>query len=632
METIDGILQAAHAGESSDWEFKSAAGGFPGSLWETYSAMANTEGGTIVLGANERDGRVKLDGLSKAQAERYRQDLWNTVRNRGKVSVDLLQERDVEVVGLDSGYLLSLRVPRAGRSQRPVFLNAQPLGNTYRRRHEGDFRCTEEEVRRMFADADLTPPDHRVLRGFSIQDLDPVSLAQYRQRLRAAKGEHPWLGLDDQALLEKLGGWRQDRETGLTGLTLAGLLMFGKSLAIGDPLAAPRFQVDYREKLDPTVRWTDREHPDGTWEGNLFQFYQRVWPKLIRGLPVPFQLVGGQRRDETPVHEALREAFVNALVHADHSAPGGVVVERYPDRFVFENPGILLVSREQFWRGGFSECRNKALQQMFFMMGGGDRAGSGVDKIRAAWKTQHWRAPILEERAEPDRLRLTMPMISLIPEETLDYLRNGFGEKVVRELSQDEVQALATAHLEGGVSNARLQELLDAHSFDISRMLVGLCERGFLLSDARRRWTRYRIAEPSQSGEAECSDAKETNLALKSARLSLSDTSLAPNPPDSSPKNDEEGFRLSLEEIAAPVAQTSRAKPEVVRNTILLLCSDQFLPITDLASLLHRNGRVLRTNYLSPMLNEGLLRRRFPDDPNHPQQAYKTAQPTPTDS
>jgi ATP-dependent DNA helicase RecG len=154
----------------------------------------------------------------------------------------------------------------------------------------------------------------------------------------------------------------------------------------------------------------------------------------------------------------------------------------------------------------------------------------------------------------------------------------------------------------------------------------------FLLSDARRRWTRYRIAEPSQSGEAECSDAKETNLALKSARLSLSGASLAPNPPDSSPKNDEEGFRLSLEEIAAPVAQTSRAKPEVVRNTILLLCSDQFLPITNLASLLHRNGRVLRTNYLAPMVKEGLLRRRFPDDPNHPQQAYKTAQPTPTDS
>lgn len=61
------------------------------------------------------------------------------------------------------------------------------------------------------------------------------SLAQYRKRLRASKGEHPWLSLDDQALLEKLGGWRTDRESGKSGLTLAGLLMFGKSEALRAP-------------------------------------------------------------------------------------------------------------------------------------------------------------------------------------------------------------------------------------------------------------------------------------------------------------------------------------------------------------------------------------------------------------
>src|SRR5690606_13588212 len=106
------------------------------------------------------------------------------------------------------------------------------------------------------------------------------------------------------------------------GLTLAGLLMFGRSEALRDPAATPRFMVDYREKMSPDVRWTDREHPDGTWEGNLFQSYQRVWPKLIRGLAVPFKLEDGQRKDETLVHEALREAFVNALIHADHSVAG----------------------------------------------------------------------------------------------------------------------------------------------------------------------------------------------------------------------------------------------------------------------------------------------------------------------
>lgn len=629
--TINDVLQAVHVGENSDWEFKSAAGGLPGSLWESYSAMANTDGGTLVLGVSEKDGQARLDGLSAELAERYQRDVWSTVRNRGKVSVDLLRETDVQVLPCDTAFLVLIQVPRARRSQRPIYLNAQPLNNTYRRRHEGDFRCTEDEVRRMFADAEQTPADYRVLTGFGLADLDAPSLTQYRQRLRAAKGEHPWLALDDQALLEKLGGWRLDRESGNCGLSLAGLLMFGRSEALRDPAAIPRFMVDYREKMSPDVRWTDREHPDGTWEGNLFQFYQRVWPKLIRGLAVPFKLEDGQRKDETPVHEALREAFVNALIHADHSVAGGVVVERYPDRYAFENPGTLLVSREQFWRGNLSECRNKALQQMFFMIGGGERAGSGVDKIKTGWRSQHWRAPHLETSDRPDRVRLTLPTVSLIPNETVAFLRDYVGEAKWSALSQSELQILATAYGESEVSNARLQEVLDDHPADISRMLRSLCERRLLTSYARGRWTRYELRvvtniyhefpvdsslkARSSSPKAPSSSPKEVAAAV-SRSLSAADSELKLRHP-------EEWKRL--EALAAPVALSRRNGPAQVQAAVIRLCAEHFLGLVALAELLGRQPDSLRNRYLTPMVRKGQLIRRYPTDPNHPQQAYKAA-------
>ncbi len=606
-DLLDRILEAARVGETTDWEFKSAKGGFPGSFWETYSAMANSEGGVVVLGVSERDGAANLDGLTTEQVSRYQKMLWDGLNNRGKVSANLMESNHVEAVDVGGTALLVIRIPRATRTQRPVYVGTNPFGSTYRRRHEGDYRCNDAEVRRMLADADELPPDHRILSGFSLEDIDSPSVAQYRQRLRTVKGEHPWLALPDRELLERLGGWRRDRTTAAEGLTLAGLLMFGKDQAIRDPDAAPNYFVDYREKLDPHTRWTDRIYPDGTWEANLFQFYSRVWSKLAAGLPTPFQLEGAMRRDVTPAHEALREAFVNALIHADYGGAGGVVIERYPDRFLVENPGTLLVSVEQYLAGGVSECRNKALQQMFLMIGGGERAGSGADKIRAGWRAQHWRAPRLEVRAEPDRVRLTLPMISLIPADTLDRLRRMFGARI-DALAPPELQALATADVEGAVSNTRLQELLTNHPVDITRMLARLCEQGLLVSDNRRRWTTYRLA----GGPAEPSlfDAGgSSHLGRDSSHLGSDSSHLADR-------------HTQLRAIAATVAGKRKAPTAEVRAAILALCRERYLTADVLADLLNRTAPNLRNRYLSPMIRDGLLKLRYPESPNRPDQAY----------
>ena len=196
------------------------------------------------------------------------------------------------------------------------------------------------------------------------------------------------------------------------------------------------------------------------------------------------------------MHEALREAVVKALVHADHRGQGGVVIERYPDRIELSNPGSLLVSRVQLLQGGVSECRNKSLQLMFQLIGGGNKAGSGMDKIRAGWRAQHWRSLRLEESLQPDRVKLVLPMISLIPDEVDLALRARFGD-LFTKLDKTAVQAVVTAQVEGSVTNSRMQEITGEHSKDITGVLQSLVRDGLLTQQNQRRWASYRVAEDS---------------------------------------------------------------------------------------------------------------------------------------
>lgn len=614
--SIDDILTAASIGEGDDWEFKSAKGGLPGSLWSTYSAMANTEGGTIVLGVSEYTGAVKLDGLPLAHAQHLHKELWDLLHNRNKVNSNVLQPDDIKVITRGSAAFVAMRVPRATRTQRPIHLGANPLGNTWRRYHEGDYKCSDAEVRRMLADAEDIRPDQRILDGFTLDDLDTASIEQYRQRFRAMRPEHPWLSLANKELLEQLGGWRKDRESKLEGITLAGLLMFGKDTVIREPGATPNYFVDYREKLDPATRWTDRIFPDGTWQANLFQFYHRVWPRLAAGLPTPFKLEGSQRKDDTSAHESLREAFVNALVHADYLGEGGIVIERYPDRFEFNNPGILLVSLEQFRKGGVSECRNKQLQKMFLMLGYGEQAGSGVERIRNGWREKHWRIPFISIRNKPDRVILTLPMVSLIPAETLVELKQSFGQ-VIDTLKPVELQALATAHLEGSVSNGRLQELVQDHRFDITKALQHLCELELLSSDNKRRWTTYRLPDKVGSNMPDKPllgqpDDTSDNQATATADPNSNMPDKGPDMPDKD--------RVMPD---SPKRRTRRS-PELTTTRILELCQGRYLTAKELADHLGKNDRYISNNFIYPLVKKGRLRPKFPGS-KRKDQSYTTA-------
>lgn len=297
------LYSTIQQGERISLECKKAKNEIPKSVWETYSSFANTLGGDILLGVEE-------DFTAKTPSERFtitgvenpskiKTDLWNTL-NSEKVSFNLLVDSDVTETEIDGKTVICIHVPQANFTKRPVYINGNPIKGSFRRNHEGDYHCTEEEVRAMMRDANAEGNDSLLVEYYNMDDIDPESLSQYRTEFRVLNSGHTWNNLDDKDFLKQLGGYVIDRRSGKEGLSLAGLLMFGKGLSIRERFA--NFRMDYVDMshLVGDERYHDRLTYDGRWENNMYQFFHLVNSKLTMDLPRPFKLKGIRRVDDTP--------------------------------------------------------------------------------------------------------------------------------------------------------------------------------------------------------------------------------------------------------------------------------------------------------------------------------------------
>ena len=131
-------------------EAKEALGGLPESLWETYSAFANAQGGVILLGVGENpDHSFRI--LELLDPEGLLEEFWAILRNPEYVSVNLLKEEDVQILREEGKCIIAIFVPEAPPEQKPVHLLRDPWRHSYRRVGEADKRCSREEVEQMLA-------------------------------------------------------------------------------------------------------------------------------------------------------------------------------------------------------------------------------------------------------------------------------------------------------------------------------------------------------------------------------------------------------------------------------------------------------------------------------------------------
>lgn len=286
---------------------------------ETYSSFANTDGGVILLGIEEHlretDFGRRFTFSSVKNPKQRIKDFWNTI-NSDKVSSNILVDADIGICVVRGAAIIWIRVPQADHRQRPVYINGNPMKGSFKRNHEGDFHCTEDEVKAMFRDASDSGNDGGLLVNYTMDDIDPNSLRSYRIEFEHRNPDHVWNGVDDETFLRNMGGYAIDRNTEKGWLTTAGLLMFGKGVAIQERFDNIRMNYIDKSNLLPGSRWSDRITYDGTWENNLYNFMRQVMPRLVSDLKRPFRLEGMVRVDDTPVHKAIREAVVNMITRS----------------------------------------------------------------------------------------------------------------------------------------------------------------------------------------------------------------------------------------------------------------------------------------------------------------------------
>ena len=293
-------------GENKEIEFKEAKRKLPKSLWETYSSFSNSWGGIIVLGIkeNKEDKIYNVEGIDNVNS--IFQNFWNTINNKDKVSSNILNDNNIKLVKLRNKNIIVINIPSANRKQKPVYINGNPLKGTYKRLYDGDYKCTEEEIKTMISESLDKSKDEIIIEEYDINNINQDTLENYRKRFRVHKGDlHEWNSLSNKEFLYMIKAI--DRKT--NKLTLAGLLMFGNVRDIVEEI--PSYFLDYREINDiKTERWSNRitSSEDEGWSGNLWDFFNKIVNRLTSDIDIPFALDKDMMRiEDTDVHKSVRE-------------------------------------------------------------------------------------------------------------------------------------------------------------------------------------------------------------------------------------------------------------------------------------------------------------------------------------
>ena len=474
--------------EVTEIEAKSAAGGLPRSIRSTVSAFANTSGGVIILGIDEKAGFATNDVLDPSKMA---SDLVSMLSEEFEPPVRGL----VNPMEFDGCTLVVAEIPALPFDQRPCYYKGAGMsGGSWTRTGASNRKLSAYEVQIMLASRGQPRNDERAVEGTSFDDLDPDTVERLIARMRATRAV-AFGGLDNTDLLRRCGVLTEGNSGGQV-LTLAGLLALGKFPQQWFPqlnLTFVHYPGDHVAGVEG-VRFLDNVAIDGSIPVMVRDAVAAVTRNLARRSVV----TGAGRTDVLEYPElVVREAIVNALVHRDLSpaAEGAQVqVELFPNRLVVRNPGGLHgpVTVDQLFEEGISSSRNARLLRLLedVPISGEDRTvvenrGSGIRVMAQALRAAGMNLPQFENQIS--RFSVTFPNHTLLSAETVSWI-----ESLEQDgLSDSQIVALATMRSGEALDNPKYRSLTGSDSRVATIELQDLVARELVEQAGERRWARY---------------------------------------------------------------------------------------------------------------------------------------------
>lgn len=431
-------------------------------LAETLAALANSEGGQVLVGISPRAGRVQ--GLSDSEA------VLDVVFQAALLAdpplilplpvVEDVEGRDVVRVVVPAGlpHIFTVGGRYLGRDGRHTAPMAPGL------------------LRRKLVERGVVQFEARIPPGATLADLDEALVDGYAQRIQRSRDEDP------HRLLLRRGCLAMDGQSLLP--TLAGLLLFGKepqrwapnALVLAARFSGPAISDAFlkQEIAGPLPQQLNQAEA----------FFRENIRSVVH--------LNGLTRDDRPEYplEAVRELLVNAVAHRDYSIQGDSIhLHIFSNRLEVHSPGTLPgpVNLRNLLEARFS--RNPTIVQVLSDFGYIERLGYGLDRVVRVMREARLQPPAFQEVG--GTFRVALSNLSL-PEETVPVIAAPV--EIYRMLGLNARQETAIAYMadHGRISNSDYQELCpEVHAETLRRDLADLVKKHVLLKIGSKRGTYY---------------------------------------------------------------------------------------------------------------------------------------------